>query len=84
MAECLYTLDELKQFIKDLDLQLNTGVTGSELDSSQTKSNLKFSIRAARDQKQYFKGIMKTCYPSEYQALFGSHAVQFVGRERCR
>ncbi|MCK5614777.1 hypothetical protein KAR91_73630 [Candidatus Pacearchaeota archaeon] len=79
--KCLYTSAELIQKLKDLDTKLDSGVTGSSLDTSQTKHDLKLSIRAARDQYQKYKSMFQSCYPSEYREYFGSSVIKFVGRK---
>ncbi len=81
---CIYTADELITKLKELDGKLDEAITASELDTSQTKSQLKFSIRSARDQYQKYKSMFQNCYPVQYREYFGPSAIRFTGRERCQ
>lgn len=78
-TNCLYTSAEIIAKIKTIDTTLDDAVTGSTLDNGQTKSDLRFSTRTLREQKEYYLSLLQQCYPAVYQEYFGKSVIQFRG-----
>lgn len=74
---CLYTADEVKEFIKAIDLQLNTGISKSDLDTGQSRGNFSISVRALREQKEQWMTMLKQLDPACYASLRGPSVIQF-------
>jgi len=84
MAECtgLYTGDELKDLIKNIDLELNSAISKSELDTGQSRHNFSVSVRTLREQREYYMSLLKRVDPACYHTLKGPSVIKFGG-PRC-
>lgn len=83
MADCtLYTDQELIDKIKEIDIELNSGVTGSTLDTSQSKHSYQVSVRTLREQREYYKTLLQRQNPTCYNQIFGPSIVKY-GRGQC-
>ena len=79
MSNCLYTGDEIKAFIKEIDLKLTTGVTKSDLDTSQSRGSFTLSTRALREQRESWMTMLKQVDPTCYHSLKGPSVIQVKG-----
>jgi hypothetical protein len=77
MANCLYTGDEIKGFIKAIDLKLNSGVSKSDLDTSQSRGSFTLSTRALQIQKEQWMAMLKQVDPDCYHSLKGPSVIKF-------
>lgn len=82
-CESLYTSDELVDFIKAIDLQLNSAVSKTSIDTGQSKHELSLSVRTLREQREYYISILQIQDPCRYKATFGSSIIKFRGNS-CR
>ena len=84
MANCtgLYTEDEIIAEIKALQQKLNSGVTKSDLDTSQSRGSFSLSIRQLERQLETWMGYLKQVNPCMYHAMKGPSVIQFKG-SRC-
>jgi len=73
----LYTFEELKTKIIELDVLLDEALTGSSLDTTQSKHDIKQSVRQQERQKIYYMNLLRQCYPSEYRAMFPNEVIRF-------
>lgn len=80
----LYTDDELVEKIKELDIQLSSGVSKSELDTSQTKNSVTISVRVLTQQKEYFISMLQNQNRELYISCFGSSVIKFKGHHCAR
>ena len=76
----LYTDNEIITKIKEIDTQLMTGITKSEIDTSQTKNSVSISVRTLREQREYYSALLQEQNRSLYNSIFGSSAIAFKGR----
>lgn len=79
MCNYLYTDDELIEKIKEADTQLSSGLSKSELDTSQTKNSVTISVRTIERQKEYYMGLLQTQNRELYNCMFGTSVIQFKG-----
>lgn len=79
MADCLYTKDELISKIKEIDLELNSGVTRSELDTGQSKHSFSVSTAQLQRQKEYYLKLLKVVDPACYHSIMGPSTIRFKG-----
>lgn len=79
MADCtgLYTEDEIVAFIKAIDLKLLSGVSKSDLDTSQSRGSFTISTRALREQRESFMTMLKQIDPTCYHTIKGPSVIQF-------
>ena len=84
MANCtgLYTKDELIAFIKEIDLKLTSGVSKSDLDTSQSRGSFSISVRALREQRESYMTMLKQVDPNCYHTIKGPSVIQYRG-SRC-
>lgn len=78
----LYTDQELIDLIKELDVQLNGGITKSVIDTTQTKNEVSVSVRTMREQRQYYMSLLQKQNRSLFNQCFGESAIRFKGRYR--
>ena len=78
-TNCLYTAAELIEKIKALDVLLDEGSVSDMLDTGQTKHDMRFSVRAYREQKEAYTALLQKCYPATYKSYFGSSVLKFRG-----
>ena len=78
MAVCsLYTDDELVQKLKDLDSELDSAISSSELDTGQSRHQIKMSIRTLREQYEKYKAMLMRQNPTLYRCTFGHSVIKF-------
>lgn len=75
----LYTKEELIEKIKELDSKMETGVTGTDLDTSQSKQALRMSLRQLERQKETYLAQLKRVDPACYRAIMGPSVIKFKG-----
>lgn len=76
---CLYTKEEIIQFIKDIDLQLNDGITRSDLDTGQGKHSFSQSNRQLERSREKWLAMLKQIDPACYYSFMPPSAIQFKG-----
>lgn len=76
---CLYTAEEIKDFIKSIDLDLNSGVQKSDLDTGQSRQSFTQSPTQLARQREYWLSLLKVVDPACYASLKGPSAIQFKG-----
>ena len=79
MANCLYTSTELVAFIKEIDLELLSGVQKSDVDTGQSRQSFTQSLTQLARQREYYLSLLKIVDPTCYASIKGPSAIQFKG-----
>lgn len=77
----MYTKEEIIENIKNIDLKLNEGLTGSRLGTGQTEHQLNLSTAQLKKQRDYWMRWLNRVCPATYRALFGPSVIKFKGRK---
>ncbi|MHA1379321.1 MAG: hypothetical protein ACTSRG_13135 [Candidatus Helarchaeota archaeon] len=76
----LYTDNELVEKIKAIDLQLESAISKTEIDTSQTKNSVSISVRSLREQRERYESMLQAQNRALYNSIFGPSAIAFKGK----